>query len=60
MSSIPTTNLSQADVAQPKAYADLVSATPELADQEPRVIARWAGESRSKSHVRRHQHASQR
>ncbi len=48
MSSVPATNLSRIDVAQLKAYADRVSATPELADREPRVIARWAGESRSK------------
>jgi hypothetical protein len=48
MSSVPAANLSQIDVAQLKAYADRVSATPELADREPRGIARWAGQSRSK------------
>src|SRR5206468_493409 len=46
--SVPAANLSQIDVAQLKAYAGRVSATPELADREPRVIARWVGESRSK------------
>ena len=48
MSSVPAANLSQIDVALLKAYADRVSAAPELADREPRVIARRAGESRSK------------
>lgn len=48
MSSVPNANLSQIDVAQLKAYADRVSATPELADREPRGIARWAGQSRSR------------
>ena len=48
MSSVPNANLSQIDVAQLKAYAGRVSATPELADREPRVIARRAGQSRSK------------
>ena len=52
MSSVPAASLSQIDVAQLKAYADRVSAAPEVADQKPRVIARWAGESRSEVTVR--------
>ena len=43
MSSVPTTGLSQIDVAQVRAFIHRVSATPELADREPHVIARWVG-----------------
>jgi hypothetical protein len=41
MSSVPTTSLNQIDVTQVRAFVDRVSATPELADREPHVIARW-------------------
>jgi uncharacterized OsmC-like protein len=46
--SSPAASLNQVDIAQAQAYAGKVSATPELADREPHVIARWAGEARAK------------
>jgi hypothetical protein len=48
MGSARTDNLNQIDVTQVRAYIDRAGATPELADRNPHVIARWAGESRSK------------
>jgi uncharacterized OsmC-like protein len=40
-------DINQIDVAQVQAYIDKVSAAPEIADREPRVVARWVGDSRS-------------
>jgi hypothetical protein len=47
MTGTPTTTVHQVDVAQVRAYAARVAATPELADREARVVARWAGDSRA-------------
>ena len=47
MSSTPATSPKQADVTDVKAFADQVRVTPELADREPHVTARWMGESRA-------------
>ena len=47
MSGTPATTVNQIDVAQVRAYAARVAATPELADREPKVVARWAGDSRA-------------
>ena|SRR5438552_1852172 len=48
MSSTHTAKLNQVDVMQVKAFIDRVGATPELADRDPHVTARWVGGSRAK------------
>jgi uncharacterized OsmC-like protein len=40
-------DINQVDVVQVQAYIDKVRATPEMADREPRVVARWVGDARS-------------
>jgi hypothetical protein len=41
MGSTRPASLNQIDAAQVRAYIDWVGATPELADRDPHVIARW-------------------
>jgi hypothetical protein len=43
MGSTRPASLNQIDAAQVKANIDRSGATPELADRDPHVIARWAG-----------------
>jgi uncharacterized OsmC-like protein len=44
----PATSTSQIDGLQIQPLVDKVRAAPEMADREPHVVARWAGESRAK------------
>jgi uncharacterized OsmC-like protein len=43
-----TASVAQVDAAQTRSYIARVSAAPEMMDREPRVVARWIGDSRSK------------
>jgi hypothetical protein len=43
----PAATVNQIDCEQLRAFAGKVSAAPELADREPRVVARWVGDSRA-------------
>jgi uncharacterized OsmC-like protein len=43
-----TGSVAQVDAEQTRAYIAKVSATPAMMDREPRVVARWIGDSRSK------------
>jgi len=43
----PAATINQIDCEQLRAFAGKVSGAPELADREPRVIARWVGDSRA-------------
>lgn len=43
-----TDSVAQVDTQQTRAYIAKVSAAPEMMNREPRVVARWIGDSRSK------------
>lgn len=43
-----TDSVAQADAQQTRVYIAKVSAAPEMMNRQPRVIARWIGDSRSK------------
>ena len=43
-----TARIAQVDAGQTRTYIAKVSAAPEMMDREPRVVARWIGDSRSK------------
>jgi uncharacterized OsmC-like protein len=48
MDHLITAGVAQLDAQQTRAYIANVSTAPELMNREPRVVARWIGDSRSK------------